>query len=196
MLKMGTLPSMESMRSLGNRPRVHPNGFIQLDLSDRVRLHVWHPKLPFRQDSYSPVHDHIFSFDSFVFSGRLVHVPYVTSRCENGTHERWQVRGAGPGETTVLENVGSGPERLHPMSAWIVQPGDSYHFEKYVLHETLANEPTMTMMWKEPFDGQKVGTNCMGTSVMVPVGSQPDNEFVREDFPADMLWTLIEEAHP
>lgn len=43
------------------KPRVHPNGFIQLDISETDRLHVWHPSLPYRQKTFSPVHNHIFA---------------------------------------------------------------------------------------------------------------------------------------
>ena len=38
----------DQLRALGRKPRVHPNGFIQLDLNDAGtrRLHVWRDGIP------------------------------------------------------------------------------------------------------------------------------------------------------
>ncbi len=59
----------------GKVPRVHGNGFIQLDLTDRTRLHVWHPSVP-RQKVATQIHDHVFSFESCCIVGRLINVVY------------------------------------------------------------------------------------------------------------------------
>ena len=50
---------------LDARPRVHPNGFIQLDISPRKRFHIWaHPDIPQsgREDKEEDIHDHVFGF--------------------------------------------------------------------------------------------------------------------------------------
>jgi hypothetical protein len=178
-------------------PRVHPNGFIQLDLDAQHRLHVWHPRLGIRQDSYSPVHDHIFGFESFIYSGRLVHVAYLRGRSVAPTHERWRVAHAAAGETTVLARVeGEDPCVLVATDTTVCQAGERYGFVAYRLHETLSNEPTLTIMRKVPFSGMRAGTNCEGASVMVPIGQAPDNDFNREAFDAERLWTFVEEAYP
>lgn len=77
-------------RRRGAQPRVHPNGFIQLDLEapadERwhegkqaghsgadLRLHVWNPPgvdLP-HQDTVNEIHDHVFDMRSTVVRGEL-----------------------------------------------------------------------------------------------------------------------------
>lgn len=80
-------------RGSGN-PRIHPNGFIQLDLTEveedwhrshkkghsgsNKRLHIWNPPgiiLP-HQETYNEVHDHVFDMHSTVVYGTLWQVLY------------------------------------------------------------------------------------------------------------------------
>lgn len=59
-----------------NPPRVHGNGFIQLDLDETMRLNVWgHPEIP-HQSQTSKIHDHRFSFISHVIIGALTNIEY------------------------------------------------------------------------------------------------------------------------
>jgi hypothetical protein len=193
------LPGLFELATLAGEPRVHPNGFIQLDLDHRHRLHVWHPRLGIRQKTYSPIHNHIFSFESFVFSGRLVNVNYRFEYRDtpNDTHKRWVVKSVGEGESTILEEGDGHAVQLVPSSVDVVQPGQSYGIVSEAFHETLASEPTMTIMRKEiSFVGAKKGANCIGAAVMVPVGQKPDNEFRRDEVNTDILWAFIAEAHP
>ncbi len=192
---MTQLPSLDRLRDYGP-PRVHPNGFIQLDLGVANRLHVWHPNLPFRQKTFHPIHDHIFDLQSKVYSGRLVHVEYTP---ELGTmYRRWMVSHLQTSEETILKLAEWHPScYLVATSMEVIQPGGGYTFPAYKLHETLASEPTMTIMTKVmPEEDMKTGTNCAGASVMVPTGTEPDNDFNREVFDVGELWRLIEEAYP
>lgn len=157
--------------------------------------------LNIRQASYSPVHDHIFGFESWVHSGRLVHVEYVLDTPEVhfgdiGTHQRWQVSHDQTNENTILAPTDEPPCFLVPNAFIVTQPGESYGFRPWEFHESLANEPTLTIMRKEGLDEMRQGTDCAGASVMVPVGSAPDNDFNREAHDAAALWVLIEEAYP
>jgi len=180
------------LRKLGNKPRVHPNGFIQLDLDAARRLHVWHPRLPYRQKTFSPVHDHIFDFDSELLVGRLVNVKYLPKENASGSHQKWQV-GLIAGENTKLMKVDEVRYSLYPVEVNITQPGYVYHMEKYVLHETLTNEPTMTIMTKSNAE-LTTGPNCQGASVMVPWNEEPDNDFRRDAVDTHILWGLIDET--
>jgi hypothetical protein len=49
--------SYDELRDSDNYPRVHGNGFIQLDLPDGKRLHVWDEDIP-RQKVNTSMHDH------------------------------------------------------------------------------------------------------------------------------------------
>lgn len=59
------LNTLAGLRAVGERPRVHGNGFIQLDVTPRTRLHFWSPEIP-RQKVATPIHDHVFGFVSYV----------------------------------------------------------------------------------------------------------------------------------
>lgn len=198
-----TLPALGQLKGFGD-PRVHPNGFIQLDLNEANRLHVWHPGLTVRQKTFHPVHDHIFSLQSKVYSGRLVHVEYITDTPEpwfaniGGTHQRWTVSHLQTNEETILVPADKPACYLVANDTAVIQPGEGYTFPAFKLHETLAGEPTMTIMTKVMNDEADMhrGTNCVGASVMVPVGVEPDNDFNREAWDTDTLWKLIEEAYP
>lgn len=183
---------LSELKSIGTEPRVHPNGFIQLDLSKQVRLHVWHPHLPYRQKTFSPIHNHIFSFDSEVIVGRMVNQIYTIEPDDNGTHEEWQVNVI-DGEDTKLVRTGEGRVRLVPEQTDVVLAGSIYHMPKYAFHETLVNEPTATFMTKHDASFT-MGPNCQGASVLVPWFEEPDNDFRRGDVDTDLLWKLIGET--
>lgn len=187
------LPSLTELKTLGE-PRVHPNGFIQLDLSDEQRLHVWHPDLPYRQKSFHPVHNHVFSFTSHIFSGRLVHVVYDLRLEPGGPYRLYRAECIGP-EESVLTPLTGGAEMRLDVAYWeILQPGHTYRFRASLFHETLANEPTLTIMQKH--GPTMYQDNALKPSIVVPVGVVPDNEFRRDAVDTDVLWDLIRDAHP
>ena len=75
-------------RTADRRPRVHGNGFIQLDLTDRRRLHVWGDHRIPRQSVPSTIHDHTFSFKSTIILGQLVHREIGIFPDTSGAYER------------------------------------------------------------------------------------------------------------
>ncbi len=190
------LPRLEELAERFGDPRVHPNGFIQLDIDAGRRLNVWHPRLPYRQRTYHPVHDHVFGFTSHCYSGRLVNVAYTLEPHNRGTHTIWRVRATASGEESMLFVLdGPGPMRLVHRHCFVVQPGESYDFPPFEFHESLSNEPTLTIMEKTS-GTLKGGPNSDGASVAVPLGVSPDNDFRRDAVDTDVLWELIAEAHP
>ena len=187
-----SLPTMRYLRSLGD-PRVHPNGFIQLDLNRSDRLHVWHPGLPYRQRTYHTVHDHVFGFVSTCFSGRLVNVVYDVAPDPAGTHVLWQAE-CTDGEESVLRPATGEPVRLRHIYAQVVQPGETYHLPAFKFHESLFGEPSLTIIRKDS-DTAHEG-NPHSPLIAVPAGVEPDNDFRRDAVDVDVLWGLIEEAYP
>ena len=185
-------------------PRVHPNGFIQLDLDETRRLHVWHPALPYRQRTYHPVHSHVFDFTSHVYSGRLVNVEYRAERVfmsvapdTAGLHSVAQavcVDVGDGGQETMLRVQDDRVYRLNTMIAEALHPGQSYDFPAGALHETLTGVPTLTVMVKHGRTTHQ--GNPQSPSVMVPFGVEPDNDFRRDEVDVEVLWRLIGKAWP
>jgi hypothetical protein len=208
MTSIPTLPTLREqvaeLRAAGKgNPRVHPNGFIQLDLDHvadgwhashhrghsggRTRLHIWNPPgvtLP-HQDTVNEIHDHVFDMLSTVMIGALEQQLYefVPGRDDGDIYERYTAvyqKGADSrlqptGERGVLELVES----------LTVKAGQSYTQPAFTLHDSLACELVVTIMEKtEIHEGD--------ATVICPVDQPPDNSFDRASaLPADEVWRAI-----
>jgi hypothetical protein len=174
-------------------PRVHGNGFIQLDIGAGRRLHVWgHRDLP-RQKVDTGIHDHMFDFISTCIAGRVVNAHYKVV----GREPTHTVYGPEPrdGEDTALRPLDLGgltPGKLIDCRPYVyhmrlVPSGESYSFEHREFHETFTDRPSATIMQK--------GAKYPGRArVLVPIGFEPDNKFNRNDFPPERLWEIIHEV--
>lgn len=147
--------------------RVHGNGFVQVDLAPKTRLHVWHPYLP-RQKVPTPIHDHRFGFTSEVLVGELLNVEYrVKIGYEFNVHEP-QTRDR---EDTVLVPTGD-TVSLEIMLLDLVRMGGSYEMQPGAFHETFVHSRTATVM-------TKTSETTARPRVLVPRGLRPDNEWNR-----------------
>lgn len=165
-------------------PRVHPNGFLQLDLDlEGVRrLHVWDSRLP-RQSVRTPIHDHAFSFRSEVIAGELTNLTYEVEQNDGGDYEFWQ-RVKGEGEETTLASSG---ERytIRLGNTAVISAGCEYEFKARDFHDTVCVDGTVTVIEKLGYDKQHQ------PGVMVPTGLTPDNNFSRSAMSETLLWELL-----
>lgn len=196
MMKLVRHLVMESVGTL-RVPRLHPNGFIQLDLdaAGEMRLHVWPGKpLPISgQKTKHPIHDHNFDMESTVLRGGLRNLLYqaqptgadIADPPLYGLHSAQMV---GPNDT-VLEPIDFRTYAVHEVSAADYQAGDCYSMSKGVLHESLAVGLTATLVTKHR-------VNAMyRPRVAVPVGITPDNDYRRVASEGDkLLWKTIGHA--
>lgn len=190
--------------SNSHRPRVHGNGFIQLDLDERVRLHVFgDPRIP-HQKYPTPIHDHVFGFTSHILRGRLINIEYTEGSWPGpieainlpvGAFYEPQTRMLGEDlcEDTVLQQTDAGSYGLFVNDIQVIHAGDHYRCEPCVLHESIAPEIAVTVIQK---DGPTVLQGAAARPrVFVPAGGQPDNEFNRYTAaPPEALWQIIREA--
>lgn len=190
-------------------PRVHPNGFIQLDINypaspHSTRIHIWHPlkgnqsaaeelELP-RQTRPTPIHDHAFDMRSFIVHGRLTQVVFdgsVNHRM-SPTHTVYVADYHRKSESTL---VSTGVDVLVEQRASIQIPsGQDYTQAAGTFHESRAlNGLVITVM-------QKVKTYPdYVPKVLVPHDTEPDNDFDRataldEQTLWDSIWRSIAEA--
>lgn len=179
-------------RENGKGPRVHGNGFIQLDVDDRERLHFWgDPRIP-RQAVQTPIHDHVFSFRSVCVKGRIIHLPYRMVRDGDGRYLMYEAK-PGRGDDSKLHPMEHGYRYCAvPQVPLIRHPGEEYDFRAFRFHESFANEPTITRLYKR---GRTLAQNRVGARprVMVPYDGEPDNEFDRHGHDPDLLWGIIED---
>lgn len=188
-------------------PRIHGNGFIQLDIVGvhrdfSTRLHFWgHPRIP-RQRVRTDIHDHVFSFASECLMGRLFNIRWTILRHHGGryvvhTPQKRQ------GEDTALYPARSFSRPLTP-EMWndtniihrvntinpkidVLETGAQYLMPAWEFHETYAPEPAITFV-------TKLSTEPGVPRILVPFGQEPDNDFNRyEAMHSADIWHLIHE---
>lgn len=178
------------MQRASGLPRVHGNGFIQLDLEKGSRLHIWgHPALP-RQKVDTGIHDHRFGFRSKVIVGRVVNAIWRTQISEeNPTHKIYIPKGhSDQSENTTLSDSGEVVRASISYSETMLA-GESYVMHPRAFHETFTDRPSATIMTKTVSDDNHVAR------VLVPMGYEPDNEFHRDHaMNVPRMWKIIEEV--
>lgn len=175
-----------SAKERGAAPRVHGNGFVQLDLTPQRRLHIWgDPRVP-RQIVPSTIHDHTFSFSSTIYCGQLVHRAMRLHQDHIGAYAMYHAV-CNHGEDTRLVADGN---RYNPVitSERLLRVGDQYQFEARKFHETVAPWLCVTVIDK---DGPTLAQGGPNPNVLVPVGLEPDNTFDRYQTRAELLWQVI-----
>ncbi|MET4190647.1 MULTISPECIES: hypothetical protein [unclassified Bradyrhizobium] len=182
-------PTIDELRDIGNVPRVHGNGFLQLDIGPGTRLHIWgHPSLP-RQIVDTGIHDHLFEFVSQVLVGRVVNrvmeLVYPLSPVD-ATYKVYTPE-TRDGEDTVLVDSGK-RGTIAERRIQVVAAGQAYNMRPYAFHETFTDRPSATIMSK--------GKRFAGVArVLVPMGSEPDNRFNRNTAMSEAsMWTIIEDV--
>lgn len=172
------------------QPRVHGNGFIQLDLTPRKRFHVWGDERIPRQNVPSTIHDHTFSFTSTVLKGQLVHREMSLYPSTSGAYELYQAV-CNMGEDTRLNKKPEWRCDVLITSERVLKEGDTYTFEAGKFHETLAPWSCITIIDK---DGPTLTQGGANPNVLVPYGLEPDNTFNRHQLGTKVLWSIIWDA--
>lgn len=204
------LLDIDMLRRLAVKPpRVHGNGFIQLDLPDGSRLNFWgHPNIP-RQKVKTDIHDHVFSFSSELLWGTITHFQFAVATPNMSTNsEEFLNWGLDPdfevyhpearhGEDTRLIKSGRQVQIMNVhnqvLSTVLHSYRDSpknYYLEAGRLHRVVPREESITHLRKvkSPFDNQVPDK----ATVLIKTGEEPDNEFDRHGFDECMLWDIIE----
>lgn len=184
----------ETVKRFGGIPRVHGNGFIQLDLEPGQRLHIWgHRDLP-RQVVDTGIHDHVFNFTSTCIVGRVINIHYgITWPADNPdvtTHRVYQPVSR-EGEDTELQSTLSHC-KPYVREMRLINRGEHYNHPAYEFHETITDRPSATVMVKAaPVIGAAARPRAR---VLVPLGHEPDNAFDRNSFPPALLWGIVHEV--
>lgn len=179
-----------TLRRLGNKPRVHPNGFLQLDLSANERLHIW-PEVPFKTVSVdTPMHDHTFSFTSQVLLGALRHTVYVPTANPDGIYRLYRTF---PYRAQDRETPFALMDDLRydlVLKEQIVIPAPrTYYFAAFEFHSSDPIGLTATLIRTEPFDKTKQARVAVRHD-------QTPQLFDRSQFDEEILWELIRRVFP
>lgn len=183
------LPPFEVLRRLGNRPRVHPNGFIQLDFSDRERLHVWPEKpLPVLNQGIH-IHDHIYPIESDVVLHQICNVHCQVEEHPQGEFFVYPVRAfQAMKQSTTLGFSDRRRYRIVSKTEHRYAAGDSYTFPAFEFHETTWEGLVATILRNGDFNPND------SARVLCPVGVVPNTFFDRYCIPDEVLWESIAEV--
>lgn len=174
----------------GNVPRVHGNGFIQLDVpgSDVHRIHIWPEQKLQTQKVYTGIHNHKFSLKSKVLLGKLIHTQFEDLiEDENGDYKIYK--------TVPRDREDKGLILASPHLFKFTNPqtfqmtaGSEYEFMYGKFHDSNGSGLTVTLMEKTTVN------ESIEVIVTCPKHREPDNEFNRYQFSEKVLWPIIEDA--
>ncbi len=186
--------NLYAIQATGVKPRVHGNGFIQLDLDDRNRLHVWgDPRIP-KQEVSTPIHDHVFDFRSRIIIGRLINMVYEYSPNPFGDYRVYK-SAVREGKDTILEPTSSVGyleiEYAEMVSANSVSR--DYALSEGKIHESFAPDGVAATVITKSAPTQAQGSP-MAPRVFIPIHLQPDNEFRRNSCSEKLLWQIISDV--
>lgn len=82
----------QELRDNKHVPYLHGNGFIQLWLDDKgdSRLHVFPNEKLQAQKVNTPIHNHIFGFNSKCIKGNIVNITFSVFHDENGEYQIYE----------------------------------------------------------------------------------------------------------
>jgi hypothetical protein len=143
------LPTLLALRRQVRAPfRLHPLGFIACTLISegpkKVRLHYWPVTGGAQQSPHCQIHDHLFEFKSWVFTGAVQNIEYSVS--DSGI-ELAEYRAEYVADLSVLSKTGN-TLRLVETRRTIYRAGSRYQLPAGVLHETIrvGMEPAFTVL--------------------------------------------------
>lgn len=165
-------------------PRVHGNGFIQLPITERTRLHIW----PYQderlkvQETYTGIHSHRFGFKSMILKGTMLNRKCKFILGGSGSHRLWV-----PSKSEMLDPTDVYGE-LEVGPAMFLKPGEEYRVKAGEIHEAVPHEgPAVTIM-------TKLAVESYPPVVVIPTGVAPDNVFDRDlSNDPEVLWDIIRE---
>jgi len=184
------LPDYEELRALSAVPRLHPNGFIQLDLTAdwSKRLHVWPDEELRAQKTRHPIHDHSFDMESEILTGCLTNLVYEFQASEyNKQTMLYRAKRLPDTQETILvpatmkQNTGY----LRLLRADIYRPSSRYTLHKFVLHDSIPHGLTATIMTKSRMSDYS-------PLIAIPKGIEPDNDYRRDRVDTEILWSFIQ----
>ncbi len=181
----------EKLKNGSYKPRIHPNGFIQLDITENIRLHVWPKENLIKDNIRLPMHDHTFGFDSFVMNGSIGNKIFDITKDQNGTYNLYTVMPYVAIKKEGILEKSDGCYSLHETKQFWTNAGESYHMDPFVFHESQLKqdaEIAVTAIKILPFDKN------MSARVLCPINETPIQSFQRDSIDQDTLWNYIEKG--
>ncbi len=174
---------MDEIKATDQEPRFHGIGFTQLYLSERRRLHVWHPDLP-ATISNGLIHDHSWIMNSQILKGCILHKKYHFEFGE-GNESVWTPPPKHAGIHAAWFHHGSG--KLIQDDIYGLAASSQYIFPAGEFHTVTFEEISVTVVEKTPHDEI---TQCRVVSHDL---KEPEDAYAKA-IPNGAMWKAIFEA--
>ncbi len=152
-------------------PRLHPSGFVQVDLDEHRQVNIWDDALLPAQAINTPVHDHTFSFMAYIVAGVLTNIVYTfVPNVQHGDYQLWGVEPWKTGEETILSPLPGMVGDVDITETEELPRGYAYQLRAGWFHETKHKGFTVAL---------RVTTEKNVTPaarVIMPVGDSVDND--------------------
>ncbi len=190
--------SISQLRKSGVKPRFHGNGFVQLYLGPRTRLHIWTPELPPIRNHNATIHTHRYTIESAVIAGVLRHATYNVRPTVKDQRTCRVVQLTGASETDRKM-----PGEILPMNYehqvrhdYLFAAGSKYNFRADLFHssDNGHHKMTVTVMKKISEDARDFnGEPVYAKILLVGDEDQPTHAFDPRTQPTqDILWSIVE----
>ncbi len=140
------------------RWRHHGLGMLQAELSEELRIHIWHPKLrTIPEDGYRDVHDHRFDLTSYVAFGEIIDTPvdvFFTDPYGNlgtDTTKAWSIVNAKAQERGEVHVKPLGAVSVRTSESVVYKGGASYSIARGRFHRTKVDGLALTLIHRGNF---------------------------------------------
>jgi hypothetical protein len=157
--------------------RVHGNGFIQAELADGSKLHIWTKDCP-RQEVPTLIHNHTSAFSSTILFGVLRNEEYELGKAKHavGDIQLYEMYEAVKRKKKDTGLVSMNKQRfLSSTRKFYFAAGTTYQFPgtEDLFHATYPEtDLVVTRVFRQPEQNRN-------PIVLVPIGEKPDNTFDR-----------------
>jgi hypothetical protein len=182
--------TLEYLKSLGRKPRVHPNGFVQFDVEPNImRLNVWPAEpIPGHPGRIHPIHNHSFDIGSTIICGALTNDVYsFQPSTYYATHILHEARRVNEYDSVLTPIERNSLGNLIREASRTYKAGQRYTLNREILHDSIPHGLTATLMTLE-----KPGRYA--PRVAIPINVEPMNGYLRDAFDEGMLWGIIAQA--
>lgn len=148
--------------------RHHALGMLQAELTDTLRVHVWHPRLVRFDSEARTIHDHRFDLVSHVFAGVVtdhhyyVHIGEEAPRRPGWENDdvtwkeakAWQIRHAKVQQHDMSDFSPLGTCFYRPGSVRSFGAGETYKIARRSFHTSRIHKPAVTFVHRSNFDAE------------------------------------------
>lgn len=173
--------------------RQHGLGMLQGEITEDIRVHLWHPKLrTLNIDGFRDVHDHRFTLTSYVAHGTIIDIPFTVTMGDARPGEgdtrgygkpievyeimhakEQKIAGAGCSTATQATLLGRGFVQRGEHKFY--KAGSAYKIMRRDFHTTRIEDLAITVVFREDFDDKLARVLSTIGDTFIPSAMVPES---------------------